>query len=88
MSELQPMTPPALEHVVKRCLAKDPEERWQNALDLALDLKWIADGGSQAGTLSPADAHHKNRRRLIWMTAAAVFRRFQLGALGRSDSVG
>src|ERR1700693_2696350 len=31
MSSLQPMTPPALDRVVKRCLAKDPDERWQSA---------------------------------------------------------
>src|ERR1700737_1966536 len=35
MTELQPLTPPALEHVVKKCLAKDPEERWQRAGDVA-----------------------------------------------------
>src|SRR5207249_6035277 len=31
MSTLQPLTPPALERLVRRCLAKDPEQRWQNA---------------------------------------------------------
>ena len=35
MSSLQPMTPPALDRVVKRCLAKEPDERWQTASDLA-----------------------------------------------------
>ena len=29
MSSLQPMTPPALDRVVKKCLAKEPEKRWQ-----------------------------------------------------------
>ncbi len=43
------MTPPALDRVVKKCLAKDPDERWQAASDLCDELKWIAEGGSQAG---------------------------------------
>jgi eukaryotic-like serine/threonine-protein kinase len=52
ISSLQPMTPPALDRVVKRCLAKDPDDRWQTARDLEVDLKWIAEGGSHV-TLAP-----------------------------------
>jgi eukaryotic-like serine/threonine-protein kinase len=48
MSQLQPLTPRALERVVKRCLAKDPDDRWQSASDLAGELKWIAEGGAPA----------------------------------------
>src|SRR6266404_3831567 len=48
ISSIKPMTPPALDHAIRRCLAKDPEERWQTARDVALELKWIAEGGSQA----------------------------------------
>jgi len=51
ISSLQPMTPPALDRVVKKCLAKNPEERWQNAHDLMSELKWIAEGGSQVSSL-------------------------------------
>ncbi len=52
ISSLQPMTPPALDRVAKRCLAKEPDERWQSASDLTNELKWIAEGGSQV-TLAP-----------------------------------
>src|SRR6202158_567550 len=45
MSSLQPMTPPALERTVKRCLAKEPDDRWQTARDLEVQLKWIAEQG-------------------------------------------
>src|SRR6516165_850776 len=48
ISTLQPMTPPALDRVVRNCLAKDPDDRFQNVHDLKLQLKWIAEGGSQA----------------------------------------
>src|SRR5262249_34327515 len=34
--------PPALERVVRQCLAKDPDERWQSAGDLKRELDWIS----------------------------------------------
>jgi len=48
MSELQPMTPPVLDRVIKKCLAKEPDRRWQSAGDLHDELKWIAEGGRAA----------------------------------------
>src|SRR5438128_4357438 len=48
ISTIKPLTPPALDRAIRRCLAKDPEDRWQTARDLLLELKWIAEGGSQA----------------------------------------
>src|SRR6202051_2823527 len=53
ISSLQPMTPSALDRVVKRCLAKDPDDRWQSTNDLTNELEWIAEGGSQAGLPAP-----------------------------------
>jgi Tol biopolymer transport system component/predicted Ser/Thr protein kinase len=47
ISSLQPMTPPQLDRVVKKCLAKEPEKRWQAASDISDELKWIAESGSQ-----------------------------------------
>src|SRR5215468_2576250 len=49
IAHLQPLTPPALERVIRKCLSKDPDDRWQSAGDLASELKWIAEGGSQTG---------------------------------------
>src|SRR5271169_6079924 len=53
---IKPMTPPALEHTIKKCLAKTPEERWQSTSDLSSELKWVSESGSQdaARALSPA----------------------------------
>ena len=70
ISSVTPMTPPALERVVRRCLAKDPEDRWQNAADLGSELKWIAEGGSQSGIASPVAP--SRRRRAPWLPWAAA----------------
>jgi Tol biopolymer transport system component len=70
ISSVQPMSPPALDRVVKKCLAKDPEDRWQNAADLGSELKWIGETGSQAGASAPVLARRRNRERLAWGLAA------------------
>jgi Tol biopolymer transport system component/predicted Ser/Thr protein kinase len=55
ISSLHPMTPPAVDRVVKRCLTKEPDERCQNAKDLTDELKWIAEDGFQVA-LAPTAA--------------------------------
>jgi Tol biopolymer transport system component len=66
ISTVQPSSPPPLDRVVKTCLAKDPDERFQNVHDVKLQLKWIAEGGSQAGVPTPVAARRKNREKLAW----------------------
>ena len=70
LSAVQPLAPPALERVIRQCLAKDPDERWQNAGDIARELKWIAEGGSHAS--SPAHVIPRRQRvlSLPWALAA------------------
>jgi len=71
ISSLQPLTPPALERLIKICLAKDPDERFQSAHDLSLQLKWISEAGSQAGIAAPVIAHRRSRQRFVWALAGA-----------------
>jgi len=65
---------PLLDHVVARCLAKQPAERWQTVADLRRELQWIADVGLQ-GTV--ASAFRTSRRsRLgspLWIAVAVLF---------------
>ena len=43
-----PQTPPLLEHVIRKSLTKNPDERWESAHDIAEELRWIRDRGSQS----------------------------------------
>jgi serine/threonine-protein kinase len=70
LATLQPLTPPALERVVKKCLAKNPDDRWDTAHDVADDLRWIAQT-SGAGALTAVQPRH--RTRLAWGVALAAF---------------
>src|SRR4051812_13831306 len=71
ISTLQTMTPPTLERLVKKCLAKDPDERWQNASDLASELRWIAEASSQPAAVAKEQGKWK-RAALILGALAAV----------------
>ena len=73
ISSVQPMSPPALDRVVKKCLAKDPEDRWQNAADLGSELQWIGESGSLTGAAAPVVARRRNRERFVWgLTAISL----------------
>jgi serine/threonine protein kinase len=72
ISELQPMSPPALERIVKTCMAKDPDERWQSSGDLKRELQWIGDAGSVAGIPAPVAAQRKSRERSSKILAIAL----------------
>ena len=72
LSQLVPLTPPALDHVIKKCLEKDPDDRWQSARDLADQMRFIVDAGSRAGEAAPVLAKRKTRTKVAWALNAAT----------------
>jgi Tol biopolymer transport system component len=66
ISELKPLTPPALDRLVRKCLAKDPDARWQSASDVADELRWIAATGTVASQARVA----ARPGRLMWLAWA------------------
>jgi eukaryotic-like serine/threonine-protein kinase len=70
-SSLQPQAPASLERLILRCLAKDPEDRWQTARDLAAELRWIAETGSGATAAAPG-ATNRPRRAALWGALAGA----------------
>ena len=61
---------PALERVVRRCLEKRPESRFQSASDLAFALKSLSDGSGAVVTSSTAARARSKARR--WLTPAVA----------------
>jgi len=77
MVTLQPVTPPALERLVRTCLAKDPEARWQSAGDLKRQLQWfLEEGRTSTGSFDSASVRDSTggggigRRVLLGASAA------------------
>ena len=54
ISQFAPMSPPGLERLVRQCLTRDPDERWQSAGDVRRELEWIAGSSSQSAAAMPA----------------------------------
>ncbi len=78
IEQLLPLTPPALDRIVSRCLAKDPEDRWQSARDVAAELTWVSKGGSSVGLPPIISGRRRVREGLAWGAFAVA----ALSALG------
>jgi eukaryotic-like serine/threonine-protein kinase len=73
ISAVKPLTPRSLDHVVRRCLAKDLDERWQSARDLSLELKSISPTDPASSSTAVLAVHsRRHRRELIAWTVAAL----------------
>jgi serine/threonine protein kinase len=69
ISKLQPVSPAALDQLVRSCLAKDPDDRWQSAHDVKLELKAIEERGGEAEPIQAAPSHWVKWERLAWAVA-------------------
>ncbi len=71
VSELQPLSPPALERTIMQCLAKSPDDRWQTAGDLKRELKWLESGTWGGIQATEPDAPQTTRKSINrWLAAA------------------
>jgi eukaryotic-like serine/threonine-protein kinase len=81
ISASKPMTPPELEQVVRTCLAKEPDDRFQNAHDMKLQLEWIATGGSQVGAAAVTSRPRSTSKLLLASMAAGWLLAIAAGVL-------
>ena len=82
ISAHQPATPLSLDHIVRRCLAKDSDERWQTAADVMRELTWVAESAGR----SSVDTRHRtarltSRERIGWASAT-------IAAIGAASILG
>ena len=70
ISIVQPLIPKALEHTVELCIAKDPEERFQNAHDLKFQLQWLAGAGSESPVAGKSPDVHSAAK--LWAACAVA----------------
>jgi eukaryotic-like serine/threonine-protein kinase len=82
ISQLSPETPAGVERVVRRCLEKNPEQRFHSASDLAFALEALLDPSSSTASGIHAIAQEKPRRRLKPVHVAAPALIIALLAIG------
>src|SRR5262245_4416661 len=78
-------TTPAMERLIRRCLAKDPDERWQTAIDLKNELRWIKDAASVAPAAAQPVRNYWKKPALVLLFIVAVTSTFVAGYLYRRE---
>lgn len=85
ITTIKPLTPALLDHAIRTCLAKDPEERWQSARDLSRELKWMSEAGSQASAPDVAGRSSRTMlERVGWGAAVLLFATLAIASFRRS----
>lgn len=72
ISALQAASPPALDRIVKTCLAKDPEDRWRSAHDVRLQLAGLRDDVETSGN-APARRRARSQSKIAWVLVVLLF---------------
>ena len=72
LREVQPRFPRLLDRLVRTCLAKAPDDRWQTVRDLKRELRWIADANEADETAVAAPWGASPRPPRGWVTASLV----------------
>jgi eukaryotic-like serine/threonine-protein kinase len=86
VSTVKPTAPAALDHAIKKCLAKSADERWQCASDLASELKWIGETGGQTTGAALSREKTASRERAAWIIAGvSVLALIAVGVLWRNS---
>jgi len=67
-----PTAPGGLDPLVRGCLAKNPEERWQTAHDVKLQLRWLKEAGSQTDVAATVPRPRAGRERWAWFAAVVL----------------
>ena len=70
LTVLSPGTPAPLDRLVRKCLAKNPDARWQSASDIADELRWIASGSGVTAGVTAARSDAPPRK--WWMVAGGI----------------
>jgi len=72
VSTVVPASPPALDHVIRKCLEKDPDDRWQSAHDVASELRWVGESGSGSGEGIALPRRRRGRSPVARLLAAGL----------------
>jgi serine/threonine protein kinase len=85
MTELAPLTPRPLDRLVRKCLAKDPDARWQTARDLQDELLWIASRPGETSPEATRPTPFSKRERIGWIVALLVLTSLLAAVLWRAE---
>jgi eukaryotic-like serine/threonine-protein kinase len=81
LSAVKPTSPAVLDHVVQKCLAKEPDARWQSASDIGSELRWIAEGGSRGETAAGPVPSKGRLSGLGWLAATGLLMLLGIGGV-------